>query len=143
MRAINAIIGCILLGLGALHALIPHTSLSTLSYVMIYLAGAGMAFASLRSNMPLWLARFFAVATTALMFVYFAGFFSMASHFSAQWYLSGDALKGVGMLLSAFAMIPVLSAYSCLLKAECRESLRSGARPAFFRVPESVQEEAH
>ena len=144
MRTVNAIIGCILLALAILHAFIPHSSASALTFILLYAAGAACAFASMRTTMGLFLARVFAVGTTSIMFVYFAGFFSMATHFNEGWYRSGAALEGIGMLLSAFAMIPILSAFSCMLKADCRESMqqRHASRAAFFSVPDGVQEEA-
>ena len=142
---LNVIIGCVLLALALLHAFIPRSSPEVLTFMVMYAAGAVFAFASLRRNISLPLARVLAVGTTAIMFFYFAGFFKMATHFTEAWYRSGAALEGVGMLLSAFAMIPVLSCYSCILKADCRETLQrqDTSRRAFFSVPESVQEKAH
>lgn len=140
MGVVTGVIGCILLVLAALHAFIPHASAYT--FLALYAAGAICAFATLKPDMNLTLARVFAVATTAAMFFYFAVFFKMTPHFHEEWYRSGAALEGVGMLLSAFAMIPVLSSFSCMLKADCREELEKKAgRPAFFGVPDSVHEE--
>ena len=146
MRPLNGVIGCVLLTLALLHAFIPRSSPEVLTFMVMYAAGAVFAFASVRSSMSLPLARVLAVGTTAIMFFYFAGFFKMATHFTETWYRSGAALEGVGMLLSAFAMIPVLSCYSCILKKDCRETLQKAdhtSRRAFFSVPESVQEKAH
>ena len=138
MRMLTGIIGCILLALAILHAFIPHALAPTL--LALYATGAICAFATLKTQQPLLVTRILAVLTTGVMFFYFAGFFKIAPHFHEEWYRSGAALEGVGLLLSAFAMIPVLSCYSCMLKADCREELTRNGRPAFFSVPESVQD---
>ena len=144
MRMVNAAIGCILLTLAIMHFFIPNHMI----FCALYGAGALFAFATMRREMGLLTARLFAVGTTALMFFYFAGFFRMASFFGDHWYRSGAALEGIGLLLSAFAMIPVLSSFSCILKADetCvlhagkdREAMAS-KRAAFFSVPEGVRE---
>lgn len=140
MRMVNGLIGLMLLALALLHAFIPNSYVT----VVIFLAGAGLAFVTLlRSGVSLHIARVLAVATTAVMFFFFAGFFHMASSFNEHWYYSGSALEGVGMLLSAFAMIPILSCYSCMLKAEGhRREIRDVKSPAFFRVPEHIRDSA-
>lgn len=141
MRMVNAVIGCILLFLATLHFFVPnHTG-----FIALYGSGAVLAFITLRTTLNTNTARLFAVATTAVMFFYFAGFFKMAPHFTEYWYRSGTALEGVGLLLSAFAMIPVLSSYSCMLKADCQEAMQQRARrrarrPAFFSVPDNIEE---
>ena len=38
--------------------------------------------------------------------------------FYEQWYRSGMMLEAVGMLISTFAMIPVLSVFSCAMKCQ-------------------------
>ena len=153
MRMMNAVIGTVLLVLAILHAFIP----GHLHYLALYGSGSLFAFVALRNDLGTNLARLFAIGTTAVMFFYFAGFFTLAPHFHEYWYRSGVGLEGVGMLLSAFAMIPVLSCYSCMLKADCAEQLaayerrkQEGAdkndkgfkRPAFFSVPEHIQEKS-
>ena len=141
MRIVNLVIGCLLLALSLLHLFIPHNG----PLILMYGAGAVFALIATRTSLNNSLARLFAVATTALMFFYFAGFFKMAAHFHEYWYKSGAGLEGVGLLLSAFAMIPVLSSYSCFLKADCEHATsqrdaRSVKSPAFFSVPETVQD---
>ena len=134
---VTAVVGCILLTLAVIHAFIPHASATF--FLVLYAAGAICAFSAIYSSMNLWLARILAVATTGMMFFYFATFFKMAPHFQEEWYRSGLALEGIGMLLSAFALIPVLSCYSCMLKADCREQLQDEKkRPAFFAVPDGI-----
>lgn len=140
MKVVNALIGCALLALALLHVFIPHSTPHALIITAMYSLGAVLAFASLYTNMGMTMARIMALGTTAAMFFYFAGFFRIAPHFNDAWYQSGIALEGIGMILSAFAMIPVLSCYSCILKADCREKLAPPGNRAFFSVPDSVQE---
>ncbi|MEM7097245.1 MAG: hypothetical protein AAF541_03225 [Pseudomonadota bacterium] len=149
----NAVTGTILLLLALLHVFIPEH----LHYIALYGSGSLFAFVALRQDLSQNVARLFAIGTTAVMFFYFAGFFTLAPHFHEYWYRSGVGLEGVGLLLSAFAMIPVLSCYSCLLKADCAEQLAAYERskqeeakgqtsrfkrPAFFSVPEHIQEKS-
>ncbi len=135
MRMINVVIGVLLLVLAILHLFVPnHTH-----FMALYAVGAVLAFLTLIRNLSINTARLLAIGTTAVMFFYFAAFFKLAPHFHEQWYSSGVGLEGVGMLLSAFAMIPVLSCYSCLLKADCRETIVEQKRAAFFSVPENIQ----
>ena len=148
MRMVNGIIACILLTLAIVHAFVPNYT----HFVVAYLAGSASALITLKSGIPVPVARMLAVATTAVMFVYFAGFFTMAVHFDEHWHTSSEALEGIGLLLSAFAMIPILSCYSCMLKAECRAALegedpvgkpvRLKKRPSFFTAPDAAREES-
>ena len=85
-------------------------------------------------------ARIFALGTTAVMFFYFACFFTMAREFQDGWVRTGSGLEGLGLLLAAFMMIPILSCYSCLLKADGCEQPTSAKGAAFFRVPDDVKE---
>jgi len=139
MRMVNAIIACVLLTFTVLHAFIP----SHLYFSIMYAAGAFFALVTLiPGGMGINVARLMAVGTTAVMFFYFAGFFSMAPEFQEGWHQTGAALEGLGMLLSAFLMIPILSCYSCLLKADGCEHFRSTdelKRGAFFSVPEDIK----
>ena len=75
-----------------------------------------LAFASLQPNISFAWARVLAVASVIAMFFYFAGFFRIVDRFHEQWYRSGLMLDAVGLLISAFAMIPVLSVFSSRMK---------------------------
>jgi heme/copper-type cytochrome/quinol oxidase subunit 2 len=130
VRVINAITGFALLALAVLHIFIPKTPILTL----IYLGGAVLALSSLRANIGFSWARVLAVATVIAMFFYFAAFFRIVDHFHEQWYRSGMMLEAVGMLISAFAMIPVLSVYSCFMKSEGQDVGENDR--AIFACPE-------
>lgn|GEM_PF-625989 len=112
MRLVNAITGCTLLALAVLNVFIPKAPILTL----IYAGGAGLALLSLRAHIRFAWARVLAVLTVIAMFFYFGAFFRIVDHFHEQWYRSGMMLDAVGLLIAAFAMIPVLSVYSCFMK---------------------------
>ena len=139
MRMVSAVIACVLITFAVLHSFIPNH----LFFVFLYGAGAFFALVTvIPRGMGVVTARVFAVGTTAVMFFYFAGFFSMAPQFEEGWHQTGAALEGLGMLLSAFLMLPVLSCYSCLLKAEGCEHFRAEHEAkggAFFSVPENIK----
>ncbi len=126
MRVINGIIGCVLLALAILHVFIPRTPILS----AIYLGGALLALASLRPNISFAWARVLAVASVIAMFFYFAGFFRIVDRFHEQWYRSGLMLNAVGMLISAFAMIPVLSVFSSRMKCD-DQKVGAGDRALF------------
>ena len=123
-----------LLSLAVLHGFIPKTPFLS----GIYAAGAVMALASVWRNMSFGSARGFAFLTVAAMFFYFAAFFRIVDHFHENWYRGGMALEAVGMLLSAFAMIPVLSVFSCRMKADCVEP--NATNQALFSAPDEAKE---
>ncbi len=143
MRTLNIVSGAVLVVFAGLHLFIP----SHMHFAAVYGAGAALALVSVVSNGTISanVARVLALCTTVAMFFYFAGFFKMASGFEEQWYRTGAALEGIGFLLAAFMMIPTLSCYSCLLKAEGCEQFRENSeaegaeRGSFFGVPEDIQ----
>jgi len=139
MRTVSAIIACVLITFAVLNAFIP----SHLHIAVLFGAGAFLAALTvIPRSMGINTARLLAIGTTALMFFYFAGFFTMAPEFEDGWHKTGAALDGLAMLLSAFLMIPVLSCYSCLLKAEGCEQFRVKEEPkrgAFFSVPDHIK----
>jgi len=128
VQVVNGIIGAVLLVFAVLHAFVPsHFHIST-----AFGLGALCAFLTLIPG---------AISTnTAVMFFYFACFFTMAREFQDGWVRTGSGLEGLGLLLAAFMMIPILSCYSCLLKADGCEQPTSAKGAAFFRVPDDVKE---
>ena len=140
MRIVSGIIAFILLVFTILNAFIPNH----LYAASMYGLGAFFALVTVKKGgMGLSWAYFYAISTAALMFFYFAGFFTMAPGFEEGWHRTGAALEGFGMLLSAFMMIPILSAYSCLIKGKECDQFRDEAasKPkAFFSVPEDLKQ---
>jgi hypothetical protein len=137
VQVVNGIIGAVLLVFAVLHAFVPsHFHIST-----AFGLGALCAFLTLIPGaISTNTARIFALGTTAVMFFYFACFFTMAREFQDGWVRTGSGLEGLGLLLAAFMMIPILSCYSCLLKADGCEQPTSAKGAAFFRVPDDVKE---
>jgi len=135
MQYLNALIGITFIVISLIHAPLPDP----FSWVP-YSIAAVLAFVSLKSEISLPISRVLAIGTTVLMFIFFAGFFVVVPSLEADWYLHQDGWEAVTRILGAFAMIPILSDYSCRLKAECREArLRGRGRHAFFSVPDHIR----
>ena len=68
-------------------------------------------------HLPRFVGNSLAVATTIAMFASFALFFGLAPNLEDDWYMQREAISTFSSLFSAFAMIPVLSEFSCRMKA--------------------------
>ena len=68
-------------------------------------------------HLPRFVNHLLAVATTAAMFASFALFFDLAPNLEPDWYMQREAVSTFSSLFAAFAMIPVLSEFSCRMKA--------------------------
>ena len=133
MQYVNALIGCSFIIIAIFYALHP----SPLAWAP-YAVAAALALVSLKPELSLGFSRVLAISTTALMFFFFAGFFVLVPKLATDWYTNQEGWQAVCRIFGAFAMIPILSDYSCRLKAECREA-RYNARRAFFSAPEHVR----
>ena len=131
MKSLNGAIGGSLVLLALLHLGVPARP-----YMLIgmYCCGAALAFITLAPRLGQWSARILAVCATASMLFFFAGFFQVAPRLGEEWY--AVHLPALGQLIAAFAMIPVLSEYSCLMKADCVEARKA---KGFFSVPERLR----
>ncbi len=114
MVYVNALIGMALVILTGLQ----FDDENPLRWACIYFAGAALALLSVVPRLSTNLIRFLAVDSTAMMLFYFAGFFLLVPSLDADWYLKGQGGDALGLLCAGFAMIPVLSAYSCRMKSE-------------------------
>ena len=99
----------------------------------IYAAGALGASLSLIRDLSRNTQRLLAVSTMLLMFFYFFGFFQLAPGLTDAWWHFAGGREALGLLFAAFAMIPVLSSYSCRLKAT--GASKDGRGPAVFSAP--------
>ena len=132
MQYINGLIGCAFILFSLIH--VPHpTPFSWAPYAL----AAVLAFITLRGEISEAFSRVLAISTTVLMFFFFAGFFVVAPRLAADWYMHQAGWAAVCLILGAFGMIPILSDYSCRLKAECREA-RAAERKSFFSVPNHI-----
>jgi hypothetical protein len=129
MQFIHGLVGVLFVALALLH--VPHPS----PYVWIpYALGALLAFLTLFGSLNLVLSRVLAVATTALLFYFFAGFFLEVPELKAGWYGRQEAWQMLSLLFGAFAMLSILSDFSCRCKADCRER-RERPPGGFFSAP--------
>jgi len=114
-------------------AVLQHDDLDSGVWMSVYLAGALVSGAALLSEIPRNGQRLLAVGTMLLMFFYFFGFFQMAPTLHGDWWQSETSREALGLLFSAFAMIPVLACYSCKLKAN--RAAKGRKSPAVFSAP--------
>jgi len=136
MLYIHGFIGCVLVVLALIH--IPYPA----PFAWLpYASAAILAFITLKPDIGLGVSRILAIATTGMMFFFFAAFFLLVPKLPSDWYASQFGWAAVCRILSAFVMIPILSEYSCRLKAECREA-RAARRTAFFSVPGHIRPES-
>ena len=121
MRYVNAVIAVALLLLAVLKLDDPPGA-------AMFLFGALIAAVSLKHWLSTWSVRVLAFLAAGTLFCYFGQFFYIVPHLQPSWYWvwQGDALEATALLLSGFAMIPVLSEYSCRMKAtrECERGRR-------------------
>lgn len=136
MQYIHGFIACLLVLLALIHIPFPEP-LAWLPYSVAAL----LAVITLKSELSIPVSRVLAIATTGMMFFFFALFFLVVPSLEANWYTTQYGWAAVCLLLSAFVMIPILSDYSCRLKAECREA-REARRTAFFSVPSHINPES-
>ena len=132
----HALVGVTFVILALLH--VPHPS----PWLWLpYAAGAGLAFLTL-VPLSVVISRILAIAATALMFSFFAGFFMEVPRLESDWYIGQEGWSAVGRLVGAFTLIPVLSVFSCRCKAECRGSGNSRDRTrqhGFFTAPDQAR----
>ena len=128
MQYVNAFIAVVLL----IFALL---SLAEPARALMYIVGAVLGAIALKHWLGVWTVRVLAVVTACTLYLYFGQFFLLAGNLEPGWYGSGQAVSAVGLLVAGFAMIPVLSEYSCRMKAssECERGRRQfeARKPAF------------
>lgn len=130
MQYLHGIVALIFVSFAVVHLTAPQP----LYWITVYGIGALLTGATLLDSIPRPVARAMAVVATVAMFFYFAGFFRLAPYLQGEWYTTLRGLDAIGLLFGAFAMISVLSDYSCRLKANCDQIRRSRKR-AFFSAP--------
>ncbi len=138
MLYVHGLIGIIFIAIALIH--VPHpTPLFWLPYAL----GAFLTLFTLRTELSVPVSRVLALSTTVLMFFFFASFFVTVPKLAADWYTHQHGWEAVCLILGAFAMIPILSDYSCRLKAECLEARRAARKHSFFSVPEHIRSSAN
>ena len=120
MQYVNAITACALLALALAMRAEPMVAAT-------FGVGAALAAIAFKHWLRLWMVRVLAFGAAAVMFLCFGQFMSLVPTLQPDWYWQPrEALDAVGLLFAAFAMIPVLSEYSCRMKAseECERARR-------------------
>ncbi len=133
MRLIHGAIALMLLIVALLH--VPHPT----PFIWVpYALASALAVIALFSDISRLLSRLLAISATALMFFFFAGFFMDVPNLKSDWYSHQEGWFAVSLLVAAFAMIPILSEYSCRCKADCLGA-RLERRRSFFSVPGHIR----
>ena len=119
MQYVNGIIAVVLLGL----ALIGRDDPVQAGMFILAATLAAIAFKHWLSRR---IVRVLAIVAAGLLFWHFAQFLYVVPHLSPDWYWGSDGIRTAGLLFAGFAMIPVLSEYSCRMKAssECERGRR-------------------
>ncbi|MDE0421854.1 MAG: hypothetical protein OXK76_13350 [Gammaproteobacteria bacterium] len=121
MQFVNAVIAVALLVLAVLNLGDPPGA-------SMFLFGAVLAAVALKRWLGARSVRVLAFLAAGTLFCYFGQFFYLVPHLQPSWYWEwrGDALQAAALLFSGFVMIPVLSEYSCRMKAtrECERGRR-------------------
>lgn len=119
MQCVNAIIAVALLTFAVL-------SLDAPAQALMYIIGAALAAIAFKHWLSTWTVRALAIGTVCMLYWYFGQFFLRADQLAPGWYGTGEAIPALGLLIAGFAMIPVLSEYSCRMKAsaECERGRR-------------------
>ncbi|MCR9277254.1 MAG: hypothetical protein NXH85_04725 [Pseudomonadaceae bacterium] len=137
MQYLHGFIALVFLAFAAVHLTAPEP----VYWISVYVTGAILTVLTLSDRLTRLSARVLALFATIAMFFYFAGFFRLAPYLSGDWYTTLRGLDAIGLLFGAFAMISVLSDYSCRLKARCDEARRTRRR-AFFTAPRPLERTA-
>jgi hypothetical protein len=124
MSYVTASLGLVLAMFAVLHIGQPDGLLWT----AVFGSGAVLAFLTLKRDMPLMVSRVLAVLSSLAMFWFFAGFFRIAPNLQPEWYERAAALDAIGLLFAGFAMITILSEYSCRMKADRHEEAEQHTR---------------
>jgi len=113
MQYVNGALALVLVGLGALHIDDPDPAI----WLSLYGAGAILAATACKPSLTPWTVRVLATAATVTMFIYFAGFFFCAPYLTEGWYAREGHASTLALLVAGFCMMPVVSGYSCRMKA--------------------------
>lgn len=113
MRYVNAITTVALCAL----ALLQLLRLDDPATAFIFAFGAVAAAFAVSRRLPTKVVRLLAFLSAGVMFCYFWQFFSLTPTLPADWYRHSGTLHVIGLLFAGFGMIPVVSEYTCRMKA--------------------------
>lgn len=121
MQYVNAVVAVALLVLALV-------DLGDPSGATMFIFGAILAAVALKHYLSSRVVRVLAFLAAGTLFCYFGQFFVLVPTLQPGWYWQwgADTVHAAGLLLAGFAMIPVLSEYSCRMKAtrECERGRR-------------------
>ena len=128
MRYVNAVTAAALFGLAAFQML----SQGDLAAALAFVFGGVVAVFAVTHWLHTKVVRVLAFLSTVIMFCFFWQFFSLTPTLQTGWYREAGTLDAVGFLIAGFGMIPVLSEYTCRMKANgnCARARRNAAAGA-------------
>lgn len=94
----------------------------------MFIVGAALAAIAFKRWLSTPMVRTLALLTAGAMFYFFWNFFALVPTLQPDWYWQpGEVIDAFGLLCAGFAMIPVLSEYSCRMKAnaQCERGRRA------------------
>ena len=126
MQYVNAVIAAALLGLAFM-------TLEDLRQSGAFVLGAILAAVAFKHWLNPAMVRLLAVLTAGMLFWYFSQFFVLVAEAGGAWRWRQHGVPAAGALLAGFAMIPVLSEYTCRMKAsgQCERARRKLASSRF------------
>ena len=113
MRYVHATTAVALMGL----ALFQLLQLDAPVAALLFAVGAAAAALAAKHWIQPAVVRLLAFLSAAVMFCFFWQFFSLTPNLQADWYRQPGTLNVVGLLFAGFAMITVVSEYTCRMKA--------------------------
>lgn len=128
MRYLNAITAVALFGLTLLQLL----RLGDPAAAFLFAFGAVVAAVAATRWLHTQVVRLLAFLSAGVMFYFFWQFFSLTPALPADWYRQPGTLHTFGLLFAGFGMIPVVSEYTCRMKANgnCERARRNAASDA-------------
>ena len=112
---------------------------------VMFIVGAALAAIAFKHWLSVWMVRVLALFTAGSMFYFFWNFFALVPTLQPDWYWQPvEVIDAFGLLCAGFAMIPVLSEYSCRMKAnaQCERGRRApseGQAPRSSRLLPSLR----
>lgn len=125
MRYVNATTAVALFGLALLQLWLLDDPVAAFPFAL----GAVVALLAAKHWLHGRVVRVLAFLAAGVMFCFFWQFFSLTPELQADWYRQSGTLNVVGWLLAGFGMMPVVSEYTCRMKANgnCERARRKAA----------------
>lgn len=128
MRYVNATTAVALFGLALLQLWLLDDPVAALPFAL----GAVVAALAAKHWLHGKVVRLLAFVAAGVMFCFFWQFFTLTPTLHADWYRQPGTLNVLALLFAGFGMMPVVSEYTCRMKAngDCERARRKAASDA-------------